>query len=497
MSIRGKLLLSIGVLAIGYILFLSMVEITTSSTQKHMTIASESLFPAASNIQLTQASFQKLNKTYKDAVMQQDASVLSASDADASAGAETLRLAIDKLGYSPSVQKEADSILTNFTDLHLRAKATYGKMTSAASLTAQDQNALTSVEDDTKRLESALDDLHQQVGTRDYQAELDAVTASNNRQKVLGFVLFILAAAFAVVSVFILEKQVSSPLRDLVDRLSDGALQIAASATQVSSSSQSVSQDSSRQAASLEETSAASEEIKAMAQSNTDNCRSAASLMSMSLDKFTHTNRSLADLVLAMEEIKSSSGKISRIIKVIDEIAFQTNILALNAAVEAARAGEAGNGFAVVADEVRSLAQRSAQAARDTADLIGESIEKSNIGKTKVDEVNNALLAVTEESSRVKTLVDQISLGSVEQTHGISNIARAISQMEQLTQTSAASAQQSASAAGELTDQSESLEDIVMILNSVVNGSPAESRPGNSFLRNAPRTKTDYASSTA
>lgn len=494
MSIRSKLLLSIGVLAIGYILFLSMVEITTSSTQKHMTIASESLFPAASNIQLAQASFQKLNKAYKDAVMQQDASVLNASDAEASAGAATLRTASEKLAYNPALQKDAQSVLETFTDLHVRAKATYSKMLSSANLTPQDQSSLSSVEQDTQKLEHALEDLHEKVGTRDYKAELDAVTTSNNRQMMLGFVLFLMAASFAVVSVFILEKQVSSPLRDLVDRLSAGALQIAASATQVSSSSQSVSQDSSHQAASLEETSAASEEIKAMAQSNTDNCRSAASLMSMSQDKFTHTNRSLSDLVLAMEEIKSSSGKISRIIKVIDEIAFQTNILALNAAVEAARAGEAGNGFAVVADEVRTLAQRSAQAARDTAELIGDSIVKSNSGKTKVDEVSTAIQAVTDESSRVKTLVDQINLGSVEQTHGISNIARAISQMEQLTQTSAASAQESANAAGELTDQSESLEDIVRILSSVVNGSSTESRPRNSLLRTAAHIKTSFAS---
>ncbi|WP_263376810.1 methyl-accepting chemotaxis protein [Granulicella aggregans] len=494
MSIRGKLLLSIGVLAIGYILFLSMVEITTSSTQKHMSIASEFLFPAASDIQAAQASFQKLNKAYKDAVMQQDASVLNASDAEARAGEDTLKEASEKLAYDPSLQQSAATLLDTFTQLHVRAKATYSKMLSTTNMSTQDQGDLTAVEQESKHLENALQELHETVGNKNYKAELDAVTASNNQQKFLGFLLFLLASAFAVVSVLILEKQVSKPLRDLVNRLSDGALRIAASATEVSSSSQSVSEDASHHAASLEETSAASEEIKAMAQSNTDGCRSAANLMSMSQEKFTHTNRSLSDLVLAMEEIKSSSGKISRIIKVIDEIAFQTNILALNAAVEAARAGEAGNGFAVVADEVRTLAQRSAQAARDTAELIGDSILKSNSGKTKVDEVSAAIQAVTDESSRVKLLVDQISLGSVEQTHGISNIARAISQMEQLTQTSAASAQQSAKAAGELTDQSESLEDIVKILSTVVNGNESDTSSRNSFIRRAGRTATTFAS---
>jgi methyl-accepting chemotaxis protein/methyl-accepting chemotaxis protein-1 (serine sensor receptor) len=494
MSIRGKLLLSIGVLAVGYILFLSMMELTTSSTQKHINIASESLFPAASNIQLTQASFQKLTKAYKDAVMQQDATVLNASDAEAQAGASTLRTAGEKLAYDPALQQQTNALVDAFTDLHSRAKATYGKMIASTNLSAQDQAALTSIEQESQRMEHSLEELHDTVGTKDFQAELDAVTSSNNHERILGLLLFLLAATFAATSVFILEKQVSTPLRDLVDRLSDGALHIAASAKQVSSSSQSVSRDSSHHAASLEETSAASEEIKAMATSNTDNCRSAANLMSMSQDKFTHTNRSLAELVLAMDEINTSSGKISRIIKVIDEIAFQTNILALNAAVEAARAGEAGNGFAVVAGEVRNLAQRSAQAAQDTAGLIGDSILKSNSGKTKVDEVTAAIQAVTEESTKVKVLVDQINLSSTEQTHGISSIARAISQMEQLTQTSAASAQQSASAAGELTEQSESLEDIVRILSSVVNGDSPETQKRGRFGRAASHASASFAS---
>jgi len=491
MSIRGKLLLSIGVLAVGYILFLGMVEFTTYTTQKQLNIASESLFPAATNIQLTQASFQKLTKAYKDAVMQQDSSVLNAADAEAEAGAATLKTAREKLTYNPSLQEQISTVLDSYNDLHHRAKVTYAKMIGSSNLSQTDQDALTAIERESVKMEHSLADLHESIGTKDFQAELDAVTASNTRQSMLGLVLFLLAATFAGGSVYVLEKQVSKPLRDLVARLSDGALHIANSATQVSSSSQSLSKDSSHQAASLEETSASSEEINAMAQRNTDSCRTAADLMSMSQTKFSHTNKSLHELVAAMEEINSSSGKISKIIKVIDEIAFQTNILALNAAVEAARAGEAGAGFAVVADEVRTLAQRSAQAARDTAELIEESISKSNSGKHKVDEVTLAIKAVTEESTKVKTLVDQINLSSTEQTQGIGNITRAISQMEQLTQTSAASAQQSASAAGELTEQSDSLEDIVRILSSVVNGETTETGSRGGF--NGARAQTSYS----
>ena len=158
-----------------------------------------------------------------------------------------------------------------------------------------------------------------------------------------------------------------------------------------------------------------------------------------------------------MRNMTASSDRISKIIKVIDEIAFQTNILALNASVEAARAGDAGMGFAVVADEVRNLAQRSAQAAKDTADLIEDSVAKSNAGKVKVDQVAGAIRVVTEEAGKIKVLVDEISVGSQEQARGIEQIGSAITQMDQVTQKAAASAEEGASAAEELTAQSESL----------------------------------------
>ena len=135
-------------------------------------------------------------------------------------------------------------------------------------------------------------------------------------------------------------------------------------------------------------------------------------------------------------------NKIAKIIKVIDEIAFQTNILALNAAVEAARAGEAGMGFAVVADEVRSLAQRCAQAAKDTAALIEESILKSGDGKGKVDQVTTAIRTITADTTSVKTLVEEVSLASQEQARGIQQIGKAIVQMEQVTQSTAANAEE-------------------------------------------------------
>ncbi|MCL4784145.1 MAG: MCP four helix bundle domain-containing protein [Bryobacterales bacterium] len=265
-------------------------------------------------------------------------------------------------------------------------------------------------------------------------------------------------------------RGVNNALLRAVTELAEGAEQVASAASQVSSSSQSLAQGSSEQAASLEETSASSEEINSMARKNSENSRAAADLMTQSQKKYEQANQSLDESVVAMGEINTQSDKIARIIKVIDEIAFQTNILALNAAVEAARAGEAGMGFAVVADEVRNLAQRSAQAAKDTAALIEESIAKSDDGKVKVDQVATAIRAITEEAGKVKTLVDEVNLGSQEQARGIEQIGKAISQMEQVTQKTAANAEESASAAEELNAQSMTLKNIVERLTAMVGG---------------------------
>jgi methyl-accepting chemotaxis protein len=306
---------------------------------------------------------------------------------------------------------------------------------------------------------------------RDTQA---AETSIESNRWING-VLLALSVLVALVTIFVV-RQINQVLRKGVLELTEASEQIASAAHQVSSSSQSLAQGSSQQAATIEETSSASAEINSMAQRNTENSRTTADLVTSSQAGIEKTNLSLSEMVGAMDGISASSTKISKIIKVIDEIAFQTNILALNAAVEAARAGEAGMGFAVVADEVRNLAQRCAQAAKDTADLIEDSIQKSDGGKAKVDQVALAIREITGESSKIKVLVDEINLGSVEQSRGIDQISRSITQMEQVTQGSAASAEQTASAAEELSAQAQTLKDVVSRIKIMVNGEAVHSQ---------------------
>jgi methyl-accepting chemotaxis protein len=205
-----------------------------------------------------------------------------------------------------------------------------------------------------------------------------------------------------------------------------------------------------------------------MTHRNAESSKTAADVMATVDAQVRDGNQAVDEMLASMHEITSSSKKISAFMKVIDEIAFQTNILALNAAVEAARAGVAGAGFAVVADEVRNLAQRSAQAARDTSDLIAESIGRSNDGGTRLQHVAEVIRSITGSAARVKLLVDQVNVGSGEQASGIDGIAKAVLLIEQVTQSTAASAEQSASASEEMAAQADGLNEIVKQLQTLL-----------------------------
>ena len=257
-------------------------------------------------------------------------------------------------------------------------------------------------------------------------------------------------------------------LREISAELRASAEQVSSAAGEVSSSAQSLAQGTSEQAASLEETSASAAEITSMTRKNAQSSRSAADLTTQADGLVMAANGHLAQMIGSMQEINASSDKIAQIIKVIDEIAFQTNILALNAAVEAARAGEAGMGFAVVADEVRNLAQRSAQAAKDTASLIEDSIAKTHGGKAKLDLVAKGIHDITAKVGEIKALVDAVKTGSTEQARGIEQIAKAIGQMEHVTQSAAAHAEESASAGEQLSAQAIATNEIAQKLTSLV-----------------------------
>jgi methyl-accepting chemotaxis protein len=306
----------------------------------------------------------------------------------------------------------------------------------------------------------------------EFQGDLENRTRQEQRRNEL--VVSIVTVAGIVVGAFfawLIVRGVTARIIEVAGRLSIESEKSTASALEVAQTSHSISDGASQQAAALEETSSSLHEIASMTQRNSENAKNAKSL---SLEARQTADAGAADMEgmkAAMSAIKGSSTEISKIIKTIDELAFQTNILALNAAVEAARAGEAGLGFAVVAEEVRNLAQRSAQAARETAEKISSSTSKSEEGVRISEKMSANLVAIAEKTRSLDDRIAEIAQSSHEQSEGISQLNAAVTSMDKITQGNAALAEESAAASEEFKAQAERVRLEVVELLRMAHGS--------------------------
>jgi methyl-accepting chemotaxis protein len=394
----------------------------------------------------------KANSTQVDGLTKQyDATIREAED----------RRLFDAVGAARKKNSEARSVVL--------ALSREGKETEAF---AAFENDMTPALNRYFEAVQAVVDFNKRNATR-YATEIEGAVTSAETGIAIGVAV---AALLSAVLAFVIIRSTNGALRSAASELADGARQVASASGQVATSSQSLSQGAREQAASLEETSASMEEMSSMTRKNAENSQSAAELMGQVDVQVRASNIALGDMVTSMAAIQESSQEVAKIIKTIDEIAFQTNILALNAAVEAARAGEAGMGFAVVADEVRNLAQRSAQAAKDTAALIEASMVKAKEGSQRVDQAAQTINAITESVTRVKGLVEEVSGASRQQAQGIDQVSQAVAQMEKVTQTTAATAEESAAASEELSAQAEASMAVVDRLLAIVGSSGARSR---------------------
>ena len=296
----------------------------------------------------------------------------------------------------------------------------------------------------------------------------ESAAAQARRRGDILLLLVIGVATLAAITAWLSIGHHARTLHKAIDELSATAQYVGSGATQVAAASRSLAQGASEQVASVEDIAASARSTSAMATENAGRMQSASDLVAREQEQFSASAELLQGMVAAMEEIDAAGARISKINKVIDEIAFQTNILALNAAVEAARAGDAGLGFAVVADEVRNLAQRSAEAARETATLIDESIARTQSGRRKVDEVAAAIGCLAEESAAVRGLVGEVNAGSREQHRSVEAIGAALGKIESVTQQTAASAEEGSASAEELTAQAGALLDVVGVLGRAV-----------------------------
>ncbi len=297
-------------------------------------------------------------------------------------------------------------------------------------------------------------------------------TAHSMANTALAMALFIMALTMVIV--FFLTRSITQPIASIIKELSGGAEEVSATSGQVTSSSHTMAEGASEQAAAIEETSATMEEMAAMTKQNSENASQADSLMRGTLKIIKEADEAMDNISQSMGEISTASEETQKIVKTIDEIAFQTNLLALNAAVEAARAGEAGAGFAVVADEVRNLAMRAAEAAKNTAVLIDDTVIKVNNGKTVVKEANESFASVSEASTKIGSLVGEISSASQEQDQGFTQINLAVSEMDTVTQQNAAVAEETAAAAVEMNNQAGVMLAAVDKLRMMIEGGGAE-----------------------
>ncbi len=288
------------------------------------------------------------------------------------------------------------------------------------------------------------------------------------------FLVAVIGIIIGLVSAGMIVRSTGKVLARVSQTLSAGASQVASAASQVAVASQSLAEGASEQAASIEETSSSLEEMTSMTNRNTESAQNANSLAKQARAAAETGAADMQAMTAAMQAIKTSSDDIAKIIKTIDEIAFQTNILALNAAVEAARAGEAGMGFAVVADEVRNLAQRCAQSAKETDTKIEAAVVKTTQGVQLSAKVAQALNEIVTKIRRVDELANEVATASKEQSEGITQVNHAVTQMDKVTQSNAASAEESASAAEELNAQAETLKDAVGDLLQLAGGQTAE-----------------------
>ncbi|PWU00253.1 MAG: hypothetical protein C5B51_25315 [Terriglobia bacterium] len=454
LNIAAKIWLSIGIFVLGFVFSTIVGQIEGLKTEATLRETSEGLFPAAQRSQEAEAAFQRMVKGFGDAVVTQDGGGLERATQDGRNVIEMMRSVSAIAGLPAERTGEAARLAGAAEKLLADARALYGSvLANPANMNAQMQEQMRALAARTEELKASLAKAKEQFST-DLRGRLSGVQSSSARQRWLALLVFAisLVLAAAVVSLTI-RRSITGPVLRVIDGFRNAADGAAGASTRMSECSQAVQHDAQEQAACIEETSASLAEISSTAEQNASRAGEADSLMQAARHTVTGAAEAMKDLTTSMALISKSSNQVAGVLKSIDEIAFHTNILALNAAVEAARAGEAGAGFSVVADEVRALAQRAADAARNSAEIIERTIADVSKGVGLVSQAHESFQKVSETISSGSEMVTQIAASSQEQARGVSHISQAISRIEQVTQNNAANAHRTAEVAAAMDEQ--------------------------------------------
>jgi methyl-accepting chemotaxis protein len=535
--------MSIAIFGMGYVALLVLLQWTSSETQKHMKIASGSLFPAALSSQEASASFQKVGKRYNDAVLTQDKKALAAADEDAEAVTAALRSVQEKTGFNPERQKQASSLIDRFTDIHTRSKTLYTAMIEHPdSMTAETQQDIAALARDNKDTTASLSELQNGVA-KDFQAELDIVTTWSERQRTFGIIVLLIAVVCGGgVSYVVIERYIAKPLRQLNSHLKDIAegegdlttrlevmsrdeigetsssfnlfmdklqgimRQIAANTYQLSSASEELNITSQQITANSEETSAQANVVSQAAQQVTQNLQTVATgaeEMSSSIKEIAKNATEAAKVATSAVKVAEtanatvgklgdSSAEIGQVIKVITSIAQQTNLLALNATIEAARAGEAGKGFAVVANEVKELAKETAKATEDISRKIEAIQTDTKAAVDAIGTISAVINQINDISSTIATAVEEqnattneMSRNAGEAASGSGEITKNIGGVAEASENTARGATDTQKAVQQLAEMSTQLSGLVGQFKIEANGNGMAAAPTRSKAAHA------------
>ncbi|MEZ4529370.1 MAG: methyl-accepting chemotaxis protein [Desulfobacterales bacterium] len=484
-TIAQKIWLSLAILAAGYFISVGLGFLLGGNTEKRLSLVSEDLFAASVESRAAVSAFDDQIRYYQDMVMIGNMGNVEQS---AQEKAKEVQAALARIaglrGIGSADLQQAETLRREMEIFSAEALGIYRKMGAETDFVFEDADKKETdenMEDEIFRIGQQSNALSEKLSalaehfSANLKNELAEVSNATRDYRWLNLMLFLVIVAFTGLSAgFFISRSITRPLKEVIHSLSDCSADMLFTAVQGRDASNALAERSLQQAASLEEVSVSLEEMSSMTKLNAENAEKTRDIAENALNLIQDTDRFMTDLMNSMKEITAASKETSKIVKTIDEIAFQTNLLSLNAAVEAARAGNTGAGFAVVAGEVRNLALRSAEAARTTSALIEGNVKKIAEGEKIASGTIQVFKSVAQGSEDIRNLIAEMTSASDNQAEGIRQVNNAIAEMDQVTQSNAESAEEAAAFSRHLNERALQMKELVDNLTLMVGGQKGE-----------------------